>query len=857
MTTPSTPRKAGPLLGNDVQYLWPFSFKVFAEGDIAVTIADSAGTETPLVLNTHYTVALNANQETSPGGTVTYPISGAKLPTGSVLAIVGDIDYDQPLDLPSGGNFSPLALENQLDRTTMQIQQLAEELDRAVRLPVTSSEDAESLVADIGLLADHINEIDTVAENITTVNVVAADLSEPVSEINTVAEAIVNVNAVGTNINNVNMVAANTTNINAVATNMADVTAAADINARYQGEHAADPVLRNNGSALQPGDLYFNTTENALRAYSGTVWVAGVAGSVSVQTFSGDGVTTVFALTTAPVSENNAQIYIDGVYQQKSRFSIVGTTLTFSAAPPAGADNIEVVTVAALALGETDAALVSTADSGGLWTTVQGFINKIVSSAGAAVVGFIQAGVAAVQRTVQDKLRERVSVFDFMTAAQIADVKAGTLLLDVTAAIQAAIDSVAAFGGIVRLPEGQYKVTAPILMKSGVSLIGDGYWKGADAAREGVSSIFAHHTGAAMLSLKGAIGCTVSNISLQGSQTAKPKTGILLGRSSADSAGYHTIRKVSVCGWYTVAAIYTIASEDNYWEDVFAWNFGGDAAYGLVTSTQDVFAVDGLVTSTNLNNTFVELRLVTTSPVVNSAGILMEGALEMGSWNFFGCYLTQYAGAYIRINNGQVDGTAMFGPVTFSGVSGEPMAGGDPLFGIDLSAPVPVTLAGLSITGARFQLGAGTNHYDIRQNTNVTLDQPNIVIQPPEAFPYALSEVLRTKIKGGVVSVGRANAWTAPTFAGSWANQYGAPYIQAAYSLDAMGVVRLRGTVGGGTGAIFTLPAEYRPPANMFFPVYATAGMGRVLITATTGVVSLATGTATEVDLSTIQFRTV
>lgn len=138
MTIPSTARKAGPLLGTGVQTAWPFTFKVFAESDIAVAIANALGTETALVLDTDYSVTLNGNQETSPGGTVTYPISGTPLATGSVLSIVGDLDYDQPLDLPSGGNFSPLALENELDRLAMQIQQLREENSRALLVPVTS-----------------------------------------------------------------------------------------------------------------------------------------------------------------------------------------------------------------------------------------------------------------------------------------------------------------------------------------------------------------------------------------------------------------------------------------------------------------------------------------------------------------------------------------------------------------------------------------------------------------------------------------------------------------------------------------------------------------------------------------------
>ena len=139
MTTPSTPRKAGPLLGNGSTTAFPFTFKVFAASDIAVTIANNLGVETALVLNTDYSVTLNANQETSPGGTVTYPISGSALPSGSKLTIIGNLPYDQPLDLPAGGNFSPLALENQLDRLAMQIQQLRELANRTLQLPVTST----------------------------------------------------------------------------------------------------------------------------------------------------------------------------------------------------------------------------------------------------------------------------------------------------------------------------------------------------------------------------------------------------------------------------------------------------------------------------------------------------------------------------------------------------------------------------------------------------------------------------------------------------------------------------------------------------------------------------------------------
>lgn len=49
---------------------------------------------------------------------------------------------------------------------------------------------------------------------------------------------------------------------------------------------------------------------------------------------TGNGVQTVFALSTAPVSENTTNIYINGVYQQKNTYVLGGSSITFSEAPP-------------------------------------------------------------------------------------------------------------------------------------------------------------------------------------------------------------------------------------------------------------------------------------------------------------------------------------------------------------------------------------------------------------------------------------------------------------------------------------------------------------------------------------------
>lgn len=64
--------------------------------------------------------------------------------------------------------------------------------------------------------------------------------------------------------------------------------------------------------------------------------------NMTTESFSGNGSTTAFTLAKAPSTINNTQVYINGVYQQKSTYSISGTTLTFSEAPPTGTLNIEV-----------------------------------------------------------------------------------------------------------------------------------------------------------------------------------------------------------------------------------------------------------------------------------------------------------------------------------------------------------------------------------------------------------------------------------------------------------------------------------------------------------------------------------
>lgn len=229
MTIPATTRKAGPFTGNGSNTAFPFTFKVFTTTDVAVIKADVDGVESTLTLDSDYSVTLNSDQDATPGGTVTYPISGSPLPSTDKLSIKGDVDYEQGTDIPTGGDFNPVVLENALDSLSMQIQQVQEAVSRAAVVPITSAADAEALVADIALLASKIDNLDTIFAGMADITTVANDLNEPVSEIETVAGSIANVNIVGNAISNVNTVAGAIANVNTVGGIAANVTTVAGI----------------------------------------------------------------------------------------------------------------------------------------------------------------------------------------------------------------------------------------------------------------------------------------------------------------------------------------------------------------------------------------------------------------------------------------------------------------------------------------------------------------------------------------------------------------------------------------------------------------------------------------------------
>lgn len=80
-------------------------------------------------------------------------------------------------------------------------------------------------------------------------------------------------------------------------------------------------------------------------------------------TFSGNGSTTAFTMTVAPANTSSILVAVTGVVQDPSTYSVSGTTLTFSAAPPSGTSNISVRYLGIPASGVTTTAYRTVTDT--------------------------------------------------------------------------------------------------------------------------------------------------------------------------------------------------------------------------------------------------------------------------------------------------------------------------------------------------------------------------------------------------------------------------------------------------------------------------------------------------------------
>ena len=200
-----------------------------------------------------------------------------------------------------------IAVANDLAETVSEIETVADDLNETtseidtVANAVTNVDAVGNNITNVNTVAGSISNVNTVAGNNSNINTVAGNnanistvagisanvttvagiqanvtavagdatdigtVATNIGSVNSVATNISNINAVNSNQTNINAVNSNSTNINEVASNIADVNNFAN---RYR-IGSSDPT-----SSLDEGDLFYNSTANKVKFYTGSAWEA-------------------------------------------------------------------------------------------------------------------------------------------------------------------------------------------------------------------------------------------------------------------------------------------------------------------------------------------------------------------------------------------------------------------------------------------------------------------------------------------------------------------------------------------------------------------------------------------------------
>lgn len=143
MTVTATHRVSGPYACDGTTATFSFDFKVFKAADLQVAHgAPDAVVQTVLELNTDYSVTLNEDQDENPGGSVTLR---AAPEAGLNLSITSVMPATQEMQLTNQGGFYPTVVNDECDKLTILIQQLAEKSKRSIQLPPSATMTPEEL----------------------------------------------------------------------------------------------------------------------------------------------------------------------------------------------------------------------------------------------------------------------------------------------------------------------------------------------------------------------------------------------------------------------------------------------------------------------------------------------------------------------------------------------------------------------------------------------------------------------------------------------------------------------------------------------------------------------------------------
>jgi hypothetical protein len=350
---------------------FPYTFTALADTDIKVL-----KNGVTLSLGGDYTVTYG-----SYGGTVTL-LSGAT--AGDAIAIYLDMPLQRTTNYQNSGDFLALDVNGDFDALWLALQQTTSGIDRSVRL---SDSDPNIVGIELPLPAERAQKLLAFSPTgAVTVQPYVGGQTQILSRDSFTGDGSTTTFTLAESASDASM-------LNVIVNGlMQDVSS----------------YTVTNNTSLVFSEAPPRGANIEVRSF---VQVEVVSTELKSNEFAGNGSTTSFTLGSSAI-KNNTFVYINGVYQFKSTYSVSGTTITFSTAPPLGS-SIEVM--------------------------VAGFTTSIIGSPAADSVGTL---------AIQD---------DAVTAAKIASepVAVGITTVVTSASVTATVNThvyVSAAGRTITLP---------------------------------------------------------------------------------------------------------------------------------------------------------------------------------------------------------------------------------------------------------------------------------------------------------------------------------------------------------------------------------------------------------------------
>lgn len=268
---------------------WPFF-----TGSLIVTLVSAAGIETVKTISTHYTVSGGTTADGLPAtGSVTMLTAPA---SGETLRIARATPKLQSSTWTNGGAFQAKTVEATVDRLMLIAQEGGGSSGGGGGDPTGG--DSIQFVSS-GADPDYWDAEDSILRN----------LADPVDDTDAVPKGYADINyggaAAATAVAAASAAASSATNAATSATNAA--SAWDDFDDRYLGSKASDPLVDNDGDALEAGALYWSTAIHGFRVYTGSGWVSSLSEMKHVATRTELAALDISQVTAAVLTESGRE----------------------------------------------------------------------------------------------------------------------------------------------------------------------------------------------------------------------------------------------------------------------------------------------------------------------------------------------------------------------------------------------------------------------------------------------------------------------------------------------------------------------------------------------------------------------